>query len=530
MTDVVQGVLHTIADEESSAMDLELDTWAADLEGDHDPEANQINPDPDESLEQALRNVKYQKEKQVPPEVRPAITKQPEVIDDFIRNFLISKGLNETLQVFETEWYEMKAREEANGSISEEMLVPDTYVHNSNLVSQVSALSDDLKVTKTSLGSLQDQHESLRKQRDFHKLSHSRVVQEKVKLVKDIRRLHVHNQTMEPMLTELRVKNESVMKERMLIRLEKEKLASKVKSLEDAVSKLEGAPKGGVSIVATEKKVRRKDVATWPPDERTATRKPLPPPTNLSGLSCRTTLKGHSMSVACVSIHPKKPVIATSSDDSTWKVWAVPSGELIMSGEGHKDWVSGVAFHPKGTHVATSSGDGKVKLWDIMKASCSHTFSDHTQSVWSVAWHDQGDFLASSSLDHTARIWDTTVGKLRQTLRGHVDSVNSVVFRNYSNMLATSSGDKTVSLWDPRSGFCVHTFYGHTNAVNHAAFSSSGDKLASVDADGMVVCHYFPHFFFYKKYFSSLFGICAQCLSLGRNHVARIQATQWRLI
>jgi WD40 repeat protein len=63
------------------------------------------------------------------------------------------------------------------------------------------------------------------------------------------------------------------------------------------------------------------------------------------------------MGVSKVIIHPRKSIVATASDDYTWKVWTVPNGELIMSGEGHKDWISGLAFHPKGTHLCTSSGD-----------------------------------------------------------------------------------------------------------------------------------------------------------------------------
>ena len=33
------------------------------------------------------------------------VTQRPEVIDDFIRNFLVKMGLSQTLEMFETEWY-----------------------------------------------------------------------------------------------------------------------------------------------------------------------------------------------------------------------------------------------------------------------------------------------------------------------------------------------------------------------------------------------------------------------------------------
>ncbi len=122
-----------------------------------------------------------------------------------------------------------------------------------------------------------------------------------------------------------------------------------------------------------------------------------------------------------LKFHPKKGVVASVSDDKVWKMWAFPSGELIMSGEGHKDWIADCDFHPKymswfntrnsldrGTHLATASGDGTVKLWDFSKSTATLTLSDHTQGVWGCAFHDTGDFLASCSMDHTAKLWDLT--------------------------------------------------------------------------------------------------------------------------
>ena len=47
------------------------------------------------------------------------------------------------------------------------------------------------------------------------------------------------------------------------------------------------------------------------------------------------TNKGHLMGVTCLSYNPKKDILATGSDDTTWKLWSVPGGDLIMSGEGH---------------------------------------------------------------------------------------------------------------------------------------------------------------------------------------------------
>eukprot|EP01062_Namystynia_karyoxenos_P064058 TRINITY_DN5693_c0_g1_i1.p1 TRINITY_DN5693_c0_g1~~TRINITY_DN5693_c0_g1_i1.p1 ORF type:complete len:630 (+),score=293.79 TRINITY_DN5693_c0_g1_i1:153-1892(+) len=439
----------------------------------------------DESFEQAMKNVQMTRERDAPPKVRPTITKQPEVIDDFIRNFLVSAGLRQTLDVFETEWYEHKQRLEAMSDLGE-AVVPDAYMHNAQLSGEVDSLRKELDRVSEAARTAQVKWEKMKKQRDFHKLSHNRVMQEKTRLMRDVRRLQQHAMSIEPTLTELRQKYESVMKERMLIKLDRDKLQGKVKSLEAMVAKLEGAPQQQQQVSVERK--RKQLLSQWPEDrENPNLRAGHKAPNSITSLSMRSVFKGHSMTVTSVSVHPRKQVVATASDDTTWKIWTTPGGELIMSGDGHRDWVSGVAFHPRGTHLATSSGDTTVKVWDFATASCSHTFTEHTQGVWDVCWHDMGDFLVSASLDHTARIWDVTAGRSRQALRGHVDSVNSVCFQPYANNIVTASGDKTVSLWDPRSGFCAHTFYGHGNAVHQAVFAPKGDTIASVDADGELI-------------------------------------------
>ena len=86
---------------------------------------------------------------------------------------------------------------------------------------------------------------------------------------------------------------------------------------------------------------------------------------------------GHMMAISSLALHPRKSILATASDDYTWKIWTAPQGELIMSGEGHKDWVSGIAFHTRGSHLVTSSGDCTIKIWDFLNASCTHTFKEH---------------------------------------------------------------------------------------------------------------------------------------------------------
>lgn len=96
-----------------------------------------------------------------------------------------------------------------------------------------------------------------------------------------------------------------------------------------------------------------------------------------SHLSSQKTFKGHLMGVTSLAYNPKKEILATGSDDTTWKLWSIPNGDLIMSGEGHLDWIGGLEFHPRGNLLATASGDGTVKIWDFVNACCAQTFAEH---------------------------------------------------------------------------------------------------------------------------------------------------------
>jgi hypothetical protein len=61
------------------------------------------------------------------PEIQPGqVTKKPEVIDDFLRNFFAKMALSRTAEAFEAEWYEAKA----TGRLHTGQAVPDVYQRN----------------------------------------------------------------------------------------------------------------------------------------------------------------------------------------------------------------------------------------------------------------------------------------------------------------------------------------------------------------------------------------------------------------
>mmetsp|Transcript_13968 Transcript_13968/g.33857 ORF Transcript_13968/g.33857 Transcript_13968/m.33857 type:complete len:588 (+) Transcript_13968:161-1924(+) len=466
----------------------------------------------DEDLESALMRVRLQAAADVEIDTtKPLIKKRSENVDDFIRNFLLKMKMTRTMDCFQTEWYEKATSQELTPE--DLSVVADVYQRNQELDNQVKALRAELDKAKEIAHKARSTWDKFRKERDFHRMNHQRVVVEKKQLIQDLRRLREHLKTYEPTLAGLEYKYNIAMKEKSMAKLQADKLTTRAETLEQQLKQshslsasrtgggmggvdetnrsMEGGRKSQTKMVAmsaaklAETKAADKSLTAFQDREN--------PYFNLvfdaqqaDKYQLKKTYKAHMAPISALALHPKKSIVATASDDNTWKMWTIPNGELIMTGEGHKSWVSCIDFHPRAANLCTSSGDGTVKIWDFAKSKCVATLSEHAQAVWGCAYHDSGDFVASCSMDHTAKLWDVQRQKCRLTLRGHVDSINAIIFQPFSNNICTCSGDKTVSLWDARTGLCIQTFYGHLNSCNHVAFNLRGDTIASTDADGGV--------------------------------------------
>lgn len=465
---------------------------------------------------------------------KPSVAQRPEVVDDFVRNFLVRMNMHRTLDCFQTEWYELQETGELDSST--EHFVPDIYTHNQELEQQVQQLKREVTRFRDAALKAKEMYVKLRKERDYHRMHHKRVVQEKNNVINDIRKLRKHYGSYEPTLRHLKQKYETAMKEKMLTKLERDRAVGQVQGLQSTLrsvqqgkttsaattrsgvgsAQLKAEQRGSAVVMVdrmglgpTQRKLisereqwesmdvtqqpqpRHPDDCEFPADtgvnaQLSQVKAPSAHLTRTGGFRLSNTFQAHSHPVSSIALHPRKQILVTSSDDHTWKMWAVPSGDVIMTGEGHTDWVADCDFHPSGAKLATSSGDTTVKVWDFAKAECVHTFAEHTHAVWGCSWHSCGDFLASCSMDNTAKVWDLGSLRCRYTMRGHSDSVNSIQFLPSSNTLITCSADKTVSMWDARTGLCAQSFYGHMHSVNHCTFNLKGDTVASCDSYGNV--------------------------------------------
>ncbi|KAG2386537.1 hypothetical protein C9374_002281 [Naegleria lovaniensis] len=459
----------------------------------------------DDTLEGTLRMIEKKKKKieeEKIPELKrrqsptPELKKEPEVIEDFIRNFLSKKGLEESLRIFNDELYEKKQKGELDESAD---AVPDAYTQLQRVEEELHFCKKQLEQQKQLSENVVQKFEKLRRVKDHHKMSHMQTVQTRDQLRKELERMKNHCAKYEPFIAELTNKYDKVFKEKTLVCLERDRLANRVTELENIIRQQNGESTSVNNTTNNEmekgkktktiKKTKKKD-SVLPPEKKNPFREKKMARTMAETFQLSQNYESHSMAISGLAVHSKKPIVATASDDGTWKAWSLPSSKVIMSGEGHSDWVSGIDFHPFGTHLATSGGDCLIKLWDFTTASCSLTFDDHTLPVWDCQFHYSGDFLVSCSMDQTTKLFDIRAERCVTTFRGHKDSVNSVVCIPFTNTLLTASADKTLSLWDMRAdskNLCVQTYYGHKNSCNYVTINPQGDTMASTDCDGLVL-------------------------------------------
>jgi len=168
------------------------------------------------------------------------------------------------------------------------------------------------------------------------------------------------------------------------------------------------------------------------------------------GWNPRVGFSPNSMSLA---FSPDSRRLAAPGDETTVKVWDLPSGKELLRLKGHLDRVASVAFSPDGKYLASASQDQTVKVWDTALRQDVLTLQGHSSSVESVAFSPDGQQLASGSGDGTVRLWEVASQQGISTLTDHQTSdqravVETVVYSPDGKLVASRSSGNKVIVWN----------------------------------------------------------------------------------
>ncbi|KAB0366541.1 hypothetical protein FD754_010697 [Muntiacus muntjak] len=194
------------------------------------PDDNYSIPEGEEDLAKAIQMVQEQAADTQILEQKTVFSPKhtvPEAIEDFLCNFLIKMGMTRTLDCFQSEWYELIQKgvtELRDGGI-----VPDVYTQNMLLENENKILKKDLKHYKQAADKAREDLLKTQKERDFHRMHHKRIVQEKNKLINDLKRLKLHYASYEPAIRVLHEKHHALLKQKMLTSLERDRAIGQVK-------------------------------------------------------------------------------------------------------------------------------------------------------------------------------------------------------------------------------------------------------------------------------------------------------------
>lgn len=104
-----------------------------------------------------------------------------------------------------------------------------------------------------------------------------------------------------------------------------------------------------------------------------------------------------------------------------------------MDLRGHTAELSNCIWNFDCSMVATSSLDTSARVWDLRNLNCMHAITGHRDEVLDICFDYAGRRLATASSDCTAKIWDVSSAfDLLAVMSGHTDELSKVSVRGHN--------------------------------------------------------------------------------------------------
>lgn len=119
-----------------------------------------------------------------------------------------------------------------------------------------------------------------------------------------------------------------------------------------------------------------------------------------------------------------------------------------MELRGHTAELSNCIWNFECSMVATSSLDTTARVWDLRNLHCMHAITGHKDEILDICYDYSGKKLATASSDCTAKVWDMSGAfDLISVMGGHLDEVSKVVKWRCPYVNGFSSSDFDIFLF-----------------------------------------------------------------------------------
>lgn len=172
------------------------------------------------------------------------------------------------------------------------------------------------------------------------------------------------------------------------------------------------------------------------------------------------------------------------------KIWDLTSGRCVNKLSGHTGGISALVDLVSGQIFASSSGDSTVKVWNIADQQISCTFKGHEDYVYGLAKIHESQ-IVSGSRDRTIRLWDVSSEKeigqfVQKEGIAHTSTIYDVKVFD-SNLMISGSRDGYVKVWDCRNLECLRTLSADDGFVYTVDFLADGRIVAGTSGKKGVV-------------------------------------------
>ncbi len=276
------------------------------------------------------------------PSKQQIIPEIPEAVDDFLRNFLRRAGLSRTLNCFEAGWYNSAQKlmtETLNVAKPGVFFIPDALTHRQLLQSELETVHRETDLLRQKVLVAEESLIRMQRERDFHQLQYQTVTQDKNRLMVDLKQQEKHLESYKSAVRQLDEKYKAAVRHKMLTNLKKEQIQSTS----------EEKPNLELLQIQKDKSIKRSNSAAKSPTQNTLnklqqdTEFPVctglnshPTQVNfedwksLSSFSLTCSIKAHELPISCIDLHPRKRILVSTSDDCSWRLWALPAdGETV---------------------------------------------------------------------------------------------------------------------------------------------------------------------------------------------------------
>lgn len=157
--------------------------------------------------------------------------------------------------------------------------------------------------------------------------------------------------------------------------------------------------------------------------------------------------------------------VLTCSDDTTVRLWDVPSQTAITAFHDHTDYVRTGQVSPNNPNlILTGSYDATVRLLDARTGACEMVMGGSSgDNIKNAAPVEQvllfpSGTVALSSAGPILRVWDLVAGgRCTRALSNHQKTITALSFNSNHSRLLTGGLDQMVKVYDVSSYQVVHT-------------------------------------------------------------------------